>query len=151
MEVEGLKCLSSDGEMCHDRLMRGTGKEGFSRWWVWTALLLICLLVVGIWQWQRIRSDSSELAFETVVVERGDIVQSVLATGELNPVRTVQVGSQISGNIMELLADFNSVVRRGDVIARLDPSIYEANVSLAEAEWNERWRALNWLKFNGNG
>ncbi len=62
------------------------------------------------------------------------MVQSVLSTGELNPVRTVQVGSQISGNIKELLADFNSEVRQGDVVALLDPAIYQANVSLAEAE-----------------
>ena len=62
------------------------------------------------------------------------MVQTILTTGELNPIRTVQVGSQISGNILELLADFNSPVKEGQVIARLDPSTYEADVGLARAE-----------------
>ncbi len=107
---------------------------GFSRVTVWLAIALFTGAVIAAWGWNQARSETNRLAFETVLVERGDVVQSVLATGELNPVRTVQVGSQISGNIRELLADFNSVVQRGDVIARIDPAIYEANVSLAEAE-----------------
>jgi HlyD family secretion protein len=69
-----------------------------------------------------------------VEVERGPIVQSIRATGQLSPVREVQVGSQISGIITELFADFNTEVQQGMVIARLDTATYEANVALAEAE-----------------
>ena len=77
----------------------------------------------------------------TVSVTEGDIVDTVGATGALEAVTTVQVGSQVSGIIQELLVDFNSIVREGDVIMRLDPSLFEtqlaqarANLARAEAE-----------------
>jgi HlyD family secretion protein len=66
-------------------------------------------------------------------VTRGDVVQVVEATGQLEAVTTVQVGSQVSGTIQSLSADFNSRVRKGQVIARLDPSVLEAQVQQAEA------------------
>ena len=76
-----------------------------------------------------------------VTVTEGDIVDTVGATGALEAVTTVQVGSQVSGIIQELLVDFNSIVREGDVIMRLDPSLFEtqlaqarANLARAEAE-----------------
>ena len=77
----------------------------------------------------------------TVTVTEGDIVDTVGATGALEAVTTVQVGSQVSGIIQDLLVDFNSIVREGDVIMRLDPSLFEtqlaqasANLARAEAE-----------------
>ena len=77
----------------------------------------------------------------TVTVTEGDVVDTVGATGALEAVTTVQVGSQVSGIIQELLVDFNSIVREGDVIMRLDPSLFEtqlaqarANLARAEAE-----------------
>ena len=77
----------------------------------------------------------------TVAITEGDIVDTVGATGALEAVTTVQVGSQVSGIIQELLVDFNSIVREGDVIMRLDPSLFEtqlaqalANLARAEAE-----------------
>jgi HlyD family secretion protein len=78
------------------------------------------------------RRDRPE--FLTITVEEGDIVRRVIASGTLNPLRSVQVGSQISGVIVDLSADFNTPVKRGQVIARLDTASYEANVRLAEAE-----------------
>jgi HlyD family secretion protein len=71
--------------------------------------------------------------YQTAVVDRGDIVDVVGATGTLEAVTTVQVGSQVSGTIAKLYADFNSVVRKGQVVARLDPSLFEARVSQARA------------------
>jgi HlyD family secretion protein len=68
-----------------------------------------------------------------VPVDRGDIADVVGATGVLQAVTTVQVGSQVSGTISELLADFNSNVRKGQVIARLDPSLFEARVAQTKA------------------
>jgi HlyD family secretion protein len=70
----------------------------------------------------------------TARVERGAVVASVSATGTLAAVTTVQVGSQVSGQIKELLADFNSPVRRGQLIARLDPDLFQARVNAARAE-----------------
>ena len=64
---------------------------------------------------------------------RGDITKAVLATGTLQPVTTVEVGSQVTGRVVWLGADFNSVVRKGQVIARLDASLFEADVTQARA------------------
>ena len=69
----------------------------------------------------------------TVAVTEGDIVDTIGATGALEAVTTVQVGSQISGIIQELYVDFNSIVREGDVIMRLDPSLFETQLEQARA------------------
>ena len=69
----------------------------------------------------------------TVTVSRGVIADTVGATGTLEAVTTVQVGSQVSGIIMDLYADFNSIVRQGEVIARLDPSLFETQIEQARA------------------
>jgi HlyD family secretion protein len=69
----------------------------------------------------------------TSPVTRGDIVDTVGATGTLQAVTTVQVGSQVSGNISWLGADFNSIVKKGQVIARLDPSLFDAQLQQAKA------------------
>ena len=69
----------------------------------------------------------------TVAVTEGDIVDTVGATGALEAVTTVQVGSQVSGIIQELHVDFNSIVREGDVIMRLDPSLFETQLEQARA------------------
>src|SRR5881409_3571757 len=66
--------------------------------------------------------------------ELGPLTAAVSASGNLNAVITVQVGSQVSGQIKELLVDFNSVVRKGQVIARIDPDIFEAKVIQARAD-----------------
>ncbi len=71
--------------------------------------------------------------FRTVKVERGEISSVVTATGTINPVITVLVGSQVSGTIKELYADFNSRVREGQVIAQIDPAIFEAQVEQGKA------------------
>ena len=77
------------------------------------------------------RTDAPELV--TGVVTRGPIVSRVAASGTLEAVTTVQVGSQISGTVQALYADFNSIVKRGQVIARLDPSLLQADLEQAKA------------------
>ena len=72
--------------------------------------------------------------YRTVAVERGAIVETVQAAGTLNALVLVEVGSQISGQIKELSADFNSPVTQGQVIARVEPEIYEAKLAQAQAE-----------------
>src|SRR5260370_41552065 len=67
-------------------------------------------------------------------VERGALTAAVSATGNLNAGITVQVGSQVSGQIKELLADFNSVVKKGQVVARIDPDIFPAKGNQAKAD-----------------
>lgn len=73
--------------------------------------------------------------YRTVRLERGDIASTILATGTLNPVILVQVGSQVSGNIKRLYADFNSVVKKNQVIAQIDPMLLKAEVEKARANY----------------
>src|ERR1700704_7042241 len=90
--------------------------------------LLIILFVV------RRCTQSSGGGYQTAVVGRGPITQSVTATGTLNPVVNVQVGSQVSGNIQKLFVDFNSKVKAGDVVAQIDPALFKATVTQAEGD-----------------
>jgi HlyD family secretion protein len=79
-------------------------------------------------------TDAATPAWRTAAVERGDLTATVSASGTLNAVILVEVGSQISGQVRELLADFNSEVKQGDVVARIDSDMYEAKVHQAEAQ-----------------
>jgi HlyD family secretion protein len=69
----------------------------------------------------------------TAAVTRGDVVDTVGATGTLQAVKTVQVGTQVSGTIQALYADFNSLVKKGQVLARLDPSLFQTQIEQARA------------------
>ena len=91
-------------------------------------VLAIGLLVAMRWG----RNDGP--AYYTSAVEIGDIKQVVEATGTINAVITVQVGSQVSGVISELDADFNSQVKKGDLIARIDPALFEGALAQAKAD-----------------
>jgi HlyD family secretion protein len=74
------------------------------------------------------RKGSAEVTVNTSAISRGEIIDTVASTGALQAVTTVQVGSQVSGNISQLNADFNSIVKKGQVIARLDPSLLDAQL-----------------------
>src|SRR5688500_339954 len=80
-----------------------------------------------------LRGREADVRYATTPVDRGDVVEVVGATGTVQAVTTVQVGSQVSGTIQSLNADFNSVVRKGQVLARLDPSLLQARVEQARA------------------
>jgi len=99
-------------------------------------LIAVALLSgVGLWGKQKFfTTQATQTRYRLAKVEKRDLVNSVSATGTLSAVITVEVGSQISGRILELLADFNSPVRKGDIIARLDPESYQALVREAEAQ-----------------
>jgi HlyD family secretion protein len=79
------------------------------------------------------RDPAATLAFDTQPVTRGPLAARVTATGTLSPRVTVQVGSQVSGRIQALYADFNDPVTRGQVIARIDPQLFESEVAQARA------------------
>ena len=95
----------------------------------------IVLIGAGITAYGYLGFTTTEFVPEvsTVDLTRGDVVDTVGATGALEAVTTVQVGSQVSGIIEALYADFNSIVRRGDVIARLEPSLFETQIEQARA------------------
>jgi HlyD family secretion protein len=99
------------------------------------AFALIGALVAGGFAGYRYFSHSSKAPpYRTARIESGPLIASVSATGNLNAVIMVLVGSQVSGTIKELDADFNTVVRRGQVIARIDPALFEAAVSQTRAD-----------------
>ncbi|HSJ97713.1 MAG TPA: biotin/lipoyl-binding protein, partial [Myxococcota bacterium] len=98
------------------------------------ALAAVALLVAGLAVCGGAGEDGGAAAsFETAMADRGPIAARVTATGTLSPLVEVQVGSQVSGRIQELLADFNSPVTRGQVIARIDPRLFETEVARARA------------------
>src|SRR5215471_12398557 len=103
-------------------------------WLKWGAILVV--LAAGIWAALRYWAHpaSAGLEYKTSPVTRGDVTQIVTANGSLNPVQLVEVGSQISGVITEIKADFNSRVKAGEVIAQIDPATYERAQGQAEAE-----------------
>jgi len=88
------------------------------------------------------------LNYQTAPVTRGPLTQLVTATGTVNPVMTVQVGSQVSGNIQKLFADFNSKVKAGDVVAQIDPALFQASVTQAEGDLAAAQAALELAKLN---
>src|SRR5437879_5152997 len=95
-------------------------------------IVLILLIGGGIWYWKSGRNE--KVTYQTVAVMKGSLTQAVTATGTLNPVINVQVGSQISGNIQKLFADYNSPVKANQVVAQIDPAVYNAVVMQAEGE-----------------
>jgi HlyD family secretion protein len=108
--------------------------QGSFRWWKWVLVLVVVGAVAGGAIWYFVDKNSSAIQYQTAQVSRGDIIQVVTATGQLNPVVNVQVGSQISGRIIKIYVDYNSEVKSNQVIAELDPSSYKAAVLRAEAE-----------------
>jgi HlyD family secretion protein len=99
-------------------------------------LFLILLLVAsglgGYWGWSTQKKEQP-VTYITTTIERGAITRLVVATGTVNPVTTVQVGTYVSGPIRELFADFNSAVKKGERVAQIDPRPFLVKVKQAEA------------------
>jgi HlyD family secretion protein len=99
------------------------------------SLAVVVVVVCGaVWGYFYTQSRGNAPKYRTARVERGALTAAVSATGNLNAVTTVQVGSQVSGQIANLMADFNSVVKKDQIIAKIDPAIFEAKVSQARAD-----------------
>jgi HlyD family secretion protein len=114
----------------------------FRNRWLLKLLLGIAVLAVAGLALLRLRSRDAGLEVETAKVELGSIQSVVTATGNLNPVVNVQVGSQVSGNIQALYADFNTRVTKGQLIAQIDPSIFESEVDAAAATVRQQESAV---------
>src|SRR5438309_10270330 len=100
----------------------------------WIVAVMIVLAAGASGAWFYTQSRGSTPRFRAANVERGPLTATVSATGTLNAVVTVQVGSQVSGQIKELFADFNSQVKRNQLVARIDPEKFQAAVSQAKAQ-----------------
>ena len=102
-----------------------------NRWVVWSIAILA---VLALGSWWRLKHRSSEAPrFRTAAVERGPIAATVSATGTVQPVEQVEVGSQVSGTVQKLFADYNARVTEGQILLVLEPSAFKARVAQAEA------------------
>ena len=102
------------------------------KWRLFTVAVIVALVgltVRAIYAWRA--DEAPQLVTDQVT--RGSIVSSISASGTVEAVTTVQVGSQISGTVQALYADFNSVVKKGQVVARLDPALVQADIDQARA------------------
>lgn len=103
-----------------------------SKWW-W--LVVAAVIGTGAWYgWKQFGGKAEAQNFRTAKVEKGPLIATVAATGILNPVVSVSVGSQVSGQIKELFVDFNSEVKKGQLIARIDPEQIEYRMRQAQAD-----------------
>ncbi|MGI8430739.1 MAG: efflux RND transporter periplasmic adaptor subunit [Chthoniobacterales bacterium] len=108
--------------------------------------LILVFVFTAVW-WLR-RESAGDVNYRTAEVVKGALTQAVTATGTLNPVVNVQVGSQISGNVSKLYVDYNSNVKAGQVIAEIDPSIFKAAVTQAQGDMQNAQAGLELAKVN---
>jgi HlyD family secretion protein len=106
-----------------------------SRKWQRSLLIVLggCFLGLGVATWYWWASRTEPVHYKTAPVDRGPITSVVTATGTVNPVVSVQVGSQVSGKIAQLFADFNSIVKEGQILAQIDQQPFKARVRQARA------------------
>jgi HlyD family secretion protein len=96
------------------------------------AVVAFAVIVSGAWMFLR-RSGSADVTYRFASIEHGDLESAVSATGTLNAVTTVQVGTQVSGQVAAIYVDFNDHVKQGQLLARIDPTLSEQAVSEAQA------------------
>jgi HlyD family secretion protein len=105
-------------------------KRGFTTW-----IVLVVLAGAGAFGYQRYSAAHKDQGpkFESATADRGPVIAKITATGTLSALVTVQVGSQVSGRLQEILVDFNSPVKKGQVIARIDRQLFQASLEQAKA------------------
>ena len=106
-----------------------------SRGWIWIVAGLVVLGGGGYYLRMRLAGPQVP-KYETTVVDRGPITAKVTATGTLSALVTVQVGTQVSGRIDKIMVDFNSTVKKGQVIAKIDPLLFQASLEQAKANYS---------------
>src|SRR3989338_8375864 len=97
------------------------------------AVVTLIVAILGTGLFVLLKEKKSGIKFRTEKVVKGEIEATVTATGTVNPVTTVLVGTQVSGTIKHLYADFNSSVKKGELIALIDPDRFEADVEQSRA------------------
>jgi len=126
-----LACLYTQGKQAIFDLYMADQSHG--GWWKWVlALAVVAAGAGGFWYYHHARVQP--LIYTTTVAARGELIKEVIATGTINPVVNVTVGSQVSGRISKLNVDWNSVVTSNEVIAEIDPATYQAAVEQAKAD-----------------
>lgn len=138
LEREARPVSSANGKVGHTELATaGFFSRAITRWNRWPkiakfgapALLVAAVVVIAFFR----HRGGGTTAWTTAKIDRGGITQTVLSSGTLNPIVLVQVGSQVSGTIQALGADWNSQVKKGQMVARIDSRLYEATLAQAKA------------------
>ena len=120
-------------------------KKNNKKWLVWT--ILGVLIAGGLFYWIK-RDTTPKIQLETTYPVMGDLSQSITATGKVEPVDTVAVGTQVSGTIKNIYVDFNSKVKKGQLLAVLDPELLrdqmlQMNANLQSAKSNQAYNEIN--------
>jgi HlyD family secretion protein len=102
------------------------------RRWPWLVAILVVLLTAGLY-WRAQRAAAADAGWRTSPAAKGDIKVTISSTGALGALSTVDVGSQVSGLVTEVRVDYNDPVRKGQVIARIDPSTFEQQIAQGDA------------------
>lgn len=105
---------------------------------LWIGLLALTLLIAGLWYWQMRRTENTAPSYSTQAVDRGNLTLSVTANGTLQPTRTINIGSELSGTVLKVNVDVNDRLSKGQVLVELDPAklndqILGSRASLAAA------------------
>ena len=101
--------------------------------WIGWSVVVLALAGGGAWWWNQ-RAQADAVQYRTGKIERGNLQATVSASGAVNPVTQVSVGTQVSGQIRDLYVDFNSEVRAGQLIAQIDPETFEYRVRSSQAD-----------------
>ncbi len=120
--------------------------------WIWRNKWWIGIIIIIIWLlcWWLCPDKSKKKEYITVDITRGDITQSVTATGEIQPVNTINVGSQVSGTIEDIFVDYNSRVKKGDVLLTIEPSVLQSTVDESLATLDSMKSELKYAKSEYN-
>src|SRR6266545_7884305 len=116
--------------------------------WKWVAILLLVGGALAGWRWYAKKPAGAAPDYKTIAASKGDITQLVTANGQLSAVKNVTVGSQVSGIITDIKVDYNSLVTNGQVIAQIDPSTYQQNITQSDAELANAKAALELAQLN---
>jgi len=121
-------------------------KSGFSKTWLIIIITAVAVIGGGYYYWVKNSSPAPE--WTTLALAGDEIIQSVTATGDLEPVTSVDVSSQISGLISEVHVDYNSIVKKGDLLARIDSATYESKVNQTQAQFANTQANYQLVKLN---
>lgn len=113
-------------------------------------IIFVSILILGLAAWAIIHFNNNKehFVFDTVKVEFGSISNTITATGTIEAINTVQVGTQVSGVIEKIYVDFNSVVKKGDLLAVLDKSSLESSLASSKANLDQAIAKFNYEKSN---
>ncbi len=125
------------------------GRRKSMRKWI-TIIVILLIASAGTYYYFTKADEQPQIAIRYATIERGDIIKSISATGTIQATKTVQVGSQVSGTIKALFADFNSTVKKGELVAVIDPTFYEAAVKQSQANYEKALADKNKTKRDGD-